>query len=250
MRLDVYPTDGEAFEAAAERVAAILADGGREAPTVALSGGRSGRGVMLALGARTDLPWERIEWFWGDERCVPADDPRRNVRLARDTLLGPRGVRAERIHPPPVELGEPERIAAAYAETLRERLGPGAAPVFDLVLLGMGADGHVASLVPGSAALHVATAVAAVPAAEVSTEPRVARVTITPSVLRAARRVLVTVTGDDKAAVVARALRDPTDPDRLPARLVLPGATVDWIVDRAAAAALLAGARQADTEPQ
>ena len=243
MQLDVYQTDAEAFEAAAERVATLLGRLGTARPTVALSGGRSGRGVMVALAARTDLPWERVEWFWGDERCVPGDDARSNVRLARETLLRPRAVPEARIHPPALELDDPPRIAAAYAETLRTLVAGGGTPAFDVLLLGLGKDGHVASLMPGSAALHADAPVAAVPVEAVVEEPRVARITVTPPVLRAARHVIVTVAGDAKAEVLARVLRDPPDPERLPAQLVPPGERVDWIVDRAAAAVLLRDAR-------
>src|SRR5919201_498517 len=139
MTLEVYPTDGEAFEAAAALVVARLrAVPGRSA--VALAGGRAGRGVMVALAARVDLPWERIHWFWGDERCVPPGDPRSNVRLARESVLAPRGVPAERIHPPAFELAAADRIAADYAATIAE------VPGFDLLLLGVGTNGHIASL--------------------------------------------------------------------------------------------------------
>src|SRR5436309_1228217 len=206
--------------------------------TVALAGGRSGRGVMVALAARGDLPWERVEWFWGDERCVPADDGRSNLRLARDSLLVPRGVAAGRIHPPPVALGEPARIAAAYAATLAAE-----APVFDLVLLGLGARGSVASLVPGAAALRASAPVAAVAAEEVAEEPRVARITVTPPVPAAARHVIVTAVGGEKAAAVAAAVADGADPAGVPAALVRPSERVTWIVDRAAASVLLREAR-------
>jgi 6-phosphogluconolactonase len=247
MELDVYPTDAEAFEAAAALIARrVTSAAGERTAAVALAGGRSGRGVMVALAARGDLPWERVEWFWGDERCVPPDDPRSNVRLARDSLLVPRGVVAARIHPPPLELGDPERIAAAYADTLVGLLPAAAAPAFDLVLLGVGADGHVASLVPGSAALRATAACVAVPREEVPVEPRVARVTITPPVLAAARAVVVIVTGDAKAGALAAALRDPVDAERVPAQLVRPDDRVHWVVDRAAAAVLLRDARRVE----
>src|SRR5438477_9702380 len=117
MTLEVYPTDAEAFEAAAAVAAARLAEGS-ERRCVALSGGRGGRAVMVALAARDDVPWDRIEWFWGDERCVPSDDPRSNVRLGRESLLTPRAIDPRRIHAPALDLVDPERIAADYAATL------------------------------------------------------------------------------------------------------------------------------------
>ena len=239
MTLEVYASDAEAFEAAAALAAEHLRSAGARA-TVALAGGRSGRGVMVALAARGDLPWERVEWFWGDERCVPADDGRSNLRLARDSLLVPRGVAAGRIHPPPVALGDPARIAAAYAATLAAE-----APVFDLVLLGLGARGSVASLVPGAAALRASAPVAAVGSEEVAEEPRVARITLTPPVLAAARHVIVTAVGGEKAAAVAAAVADGADPAGVPAALVHPSERVTWIIDRAAASALLREARPA-----
>ena len=245
IELHVYPTDAEAFEAAAAIVADRLAVSSERArPAVALSGGRGGRGVMVALAARGDVACERVDWCWGDERCVPPDDPRSNVRLARESLLAARGVPSDRIHPPPLELGDPERIAAAYAATLTALL-PGSVPVFDVVLLGVGKDGHVASLMPGSAALRATVPVAAVRRDDVTQEPHVARMTITPPVLAAARHIVVTVAGDDKAAAVAAAMRDPVAPDRCPAQLVRPGPRVTWVVDRAAASELLRDAHPA-----
>jgi 6-phosphogluconolactonase len=245
LQIDVYPTDAEAYEAAAALAATRLREAavGRRA-TAALAGGRSGRGVMVALAARGDLPWDRIDWLWGDERCVPPDDPRSNVRVARDSLFVPRGIAAERIHPPPLELGDTARIAAAYAATVAARLAESGG-AFDLVLLGVGGDGHVASLMPGSRALDATALMAAVDADEVRSEPRVARLTLTPPALGAARGVIVTATGDAKAAVVAAAMRA-GDAHELPARLVQPGERVTWVIDRAAAAELLRGARPAE----
>jgi 6-phosphogluconolactonase len=243
LELDVYPTDAEAFEASAERVAERLRDAvGRGRAAVALSGGRGGRGVMLALAARDDMPWDRIEWYWVDERCVPATDPRSNVKLARDSLLDKK-VAAERVHPPPVELEDPERVAAAYGETLVSALG--SPPVFDVVLLGLGDNAHTASLMPGGAALHAPRPVVAVPVADVTTDPLVARVTITPPVLRAARAIVLTTTGADKAKAVAASLGGPDRADQIPGQLVRPSERIHWIVDRAAAGDLLRTAEPA-----
>jgi len=239
LELQVYPTDAEAFDAAAALAAEHLRAAGTGSRAVALSGGRGGRAVMVALAARGDVPWDRIEWYWGDERVVAPDDPRSNVRLARESLLVPRGIAAARIHPPPLELGDAAAIAAAYAGTL-------AGLVFDLVFLGVGTNGHIASLMPGCAALGATAPVAPVPVEEVSEDPFVARVTITPPVLAAARRVIVATVGENKAARVAAAMRDPFDPRRVPAELVRPSERVTWVVDRAAAGDLLRDARRAD----
>src|SRR5690242_14597203 len=150
MMLEVYQTDGEAFEAAAALVASRLAAIATGRAAVALAGGRGGRGVMVALAAHGDVPWDRVDWFWGDERCVPPGDPRSNVRLARDSLLDPRGIAPERIHAPALELGDPARIAADYAAALGALPQAGGVPVFDVVLLGVGRNAHIASLMPGS----------------------------------------------------------------------------------------------------
>ena len=243
MDVDVYQTDAEAFGAAAALVAETLraASAARGRATLALSGGRGGRGVMVALAERSDVPWDRIEWFWADERCVPVDDPRSNVRLARESLLGPRGILAARIHPPPVELVRPEAIADAYARALAALLE--AEPVFDAVLLGVGGDGHVASLMPRCRALSASAPVAAVALEEVTAEPHVARITVTPPVLGVARRVVVVATGAEKARPVAAALRGAEDPTRVPAQLVRPSSRVRWVIDRAAAGELLRDAR-------
>jgi 6-phosphogluconolactonase len=240
-RLEVYQTDAEAYEAAAEVAAERLRDAAaaRGSASIALAGGRGGRGVTVALATRGDLPWERVEWYWGDERCVPAEDKRSLVRQAEEDLLIPRGVAAARIHRPALGLEDPTRIAAAYAEALATALG--APPVFDVLLVDVTPTGQVAALGPGAAALGSAAWVTAVPADAVDAPP-VARVSITPPVLAAARHVIVTVTGDEKAAVVAAALREAPDPLRRPVQLVLPSARVTWVVDRAAAAELLKGA--------
>jgi 6-phosphogluconolactonase len=239
-RLEVYQTDAEAYEAAAVLAAERLRDAAaRGSASIALAGGRGGRGVTVALATRGDLPWERVDWYWSDERCVAAEDKRSLVRQAEEDLLIPRGVAAARIHRPPLELGEPAAIAARYADTLASLLGT--PPAFDVLLVDVAPTGQVAALGPGAAALDATAWVTAVPADAVDAPP-VPRVSITPPVLAAARHVIVTVAGDEKAAIVAAALREPPDPRRRPVHLVLPSARVTWIVDRAAAAVLLEGA--------
>jgi 6-phosphogluconolactonase/glucosamine-6-phosphate isomerase/deaminase len=228
MRLDVYPTDAEAFEAAA----ILAADHLRKLPAdrplaFALSGGRAGRGVMVALAARSDLPWARVDWWLTEEAAVPADDARSTMRVARDSLFVPRGIAPARVH--------------ALDET-------SAPPTLDIVLLAVGPDGRIAGLVPGCHALAATAPVARVAADEYPETDATGGLTLTPAALRTAGLVIVVGAGDAVAHAVAAALRDPVDAVRLPAQLVRPSDSVRWIVDRAAAAELLREARPA--EPQ
>jgi 6-phosphogluconolactonase len=212
--------------AVARELARAAAEGGH----VAVSGGSSPRPAYERAGARAP-DWSRVELWWADDRCVPADDPRSNYRLVRETLLDglSRPPAVHRVH------GElaPEEAADTYDDEIRGvRL--------DLALLGIGPDGHTASLFPGSPALDE-TERAAV-AAEAGLEPFVPRVTLTVPMLSAARLVLFLVTGEEKAEAVARAFGGEPDPET-PASLVrsAEGRTVA-VLDAAAASRLGAAA--------
>ena len=225
MRLDVYPTDAEAYEAASILAADHLRGlPGNRPVAVALSGGRTGRGVMVALAARGDLPWGRIDWHLTDEPAVSPDDARSTLRVARDSLFLPRGI-------PPARVHAPDETATV--------------PPFDLVIVGVGPDGRIAGLVPGCRALAATASVARVAADEHSETDAVGGLTLTPAALRTAQFVIVVAAGDAVAHAVAAALREPVDPSHLPAQLVRPAETVRWVVDRAAAAELLREARPA-----
>jgi 6-phosphogluconolactonase len=191
---------------------------------LALSGGSTPRPAYERLAAQPALPWDAVDVYFGDERAVPPADPASNYRMAREALIDPLGLPPARVHR--MEADDPDRDAAAerYAAIL-----PGA---LDLLILGMGPDGHTASLFPGSPALRETTrwvvpAKAAVPPLD--------RLTITPPVIAAARRVAVLVSGAAKAALVREALRGPWQPHRLPAQLARHGV---WLMDRAAASSL------------
>ncbi|HTH64514.1 MAG TPA: 6-phosphogluconolactonase [Gemmatimonadales bacterium] len=213
-----------------EEAAARIA-GGLEASVVArgwasiaLAGGGSPRPVYQRLAAMT-LPWNRIDVFFGDERAVPPEHRDSNYHMAAETLLDPAGVPLARRHRMPADAADRVSAAAEYAELLPERL--------DLLLLGVGRDGHTASLFPGSRAVkenwyHV------VPSE--SPEPPTLRLTITPPVIAAARARLVLARGPDKAAAVARALEGDDDPEHCPAQLARAGV---WLLDEAAAAGLV-----------
>ena len=242
MQLEVYQTDAEAYEAAAALAAEWLVEAARQGrAALGLPGGRGGRALMLALAGRGEIPWSRVDVFFTDECCLPEGDARRTVSVARESLLGPRGVPADRVH----AIGGEDAAsgAAAYGALLERALG--VPPVLDVVLLALGDAGEVAAVMPGSAAAGSRESVAAVDAAEVPTEPRVARVTLTTATLRAARHVIVTATGATRAGALAAAFREPVDPLRRPVQAVLPSATASWFVDRAAAEALLRDARMA-----
>ncbi len=202
----------------AERI--LAATRRRETCFVALAGGRTPRPIYELLAAPPlagQLPWERIRFCFGDERCVPPDDPASNFRMAREALGTP--ARLRRIE---AERPDREAAAAAYDASLPAAL--------DVVVLGLGADGHTASLFPGSAALretrrgYVATRAPVAP---------VDRITITPPRLAAAGEILVVASGAEKAAAAERALRGNLDVDVCPAQLARRGT---WLLDAAAAA--------------
>lgn len=224
---DLSRRAASAFTAAARR--AVTARGLFQ---VALSGGSTPRRTYQLLAAppfRDQVPWQALEIFWGDERCVPATDPRSNQRLARESLLDHVPVPPGRVRPMSCD-SNPVAAARAYQQLLARRCGPGL-PRFDLVLLGLGGDGHTASLFPGSPALQEegrwVTEVIA-PGQEF------ARLSLTLPVINHAAEVLFLVAGKEKAPVLGRIL-DGTAP-QLPAALVRPGSgRLRWLIDRAAA---------------
>ncbi len=191
--------------------------------SLALAGGTTPRAVYGRLTeARYDsLPWDRIEVYFGDERWVPGDHPDSNFRMAREALLEPRRLGPEQVFPMPTGGADRERAADEYASLLPERI--------DVILLGVGEDGHTASLFPGSdAAREEVRRVVAV----CGPKPPPWRLTITPPVIRAGRRVIVFASGRGKADAVARALEGPFDPPAVPAQLAREG---EWLLDEAAA---------------
>ncbi len=229
---------------------------------IALSGGRTPRGVYEALaaaggggdgsgrsagaggggaGGAGAIPWPRAEVFFGDERHVPPDHPDSNYRMAREAFLARVPVPDAQVHRVPAELPDAEIAAAEYERTIRAAFGlvPGALPRFDLVLLGLGADGHTASLFPGSPALEERRRLVAAPWVD---SMRARRITLTLPVLNAAARVLFLASGADKAATLRAVLESRGRAPRFPAQLVQPvdGALL-WLVDREAAAQLNPG---------
>jgi 6-phosphogluconolactonase len=192
---------------------------------------------LLAERFRLSVDWKEVQFFWGDERCVPPDDPASNFGMASRTMLSRLDLRPEQIHRIRGE-DPPEQAAREYEEDLRASfgIGEGEFPRFNLTLVGMGDNVHVESLFPGSPALHERQRLAA--AVEVDA-PQRHRVTITPPVLNNSARVMFLVQGAGKAAAVKSALEGPRDPDHYPAQIIdPPHGEVIWLLDRPAASLL------------
>jgi 6-phosphogluconolactonase len=218
---------------AAEQVAAQidLALAQRDRAQIALAGGSTPRAAYERLGGE-HLPWDRLDVLLGDERWVSADDPASNARMIGETLLAQPLARHAAFHPVPTGEATPEASAAAYA-TLLGDLCAGSPPSFDLILLGLGDDGHTASLFPGSPALAVRDR-----SVTISEGKGLPRITLTAPVLSAARQVIFLVSGAGKRQALER-LFDPQEPaERTPARLVSPRSEVLILADAAAAAGL------------
>lgn len=215
---------------------------------VALSGGTTPAGLYAALAAEARLrgavDWERTQVFWGDERQVPPDHQDSNYRMAREVLLSKVPIPEANVHRIPGEIPDAAEAALRYEEELRETLGLAAheLPRFDLVLLGLGADGHTASLFPGTEALREKQR--AVVANWVDTL-RAWRITLTVPAINRARSVMFLVCGDDKAEAVKSVLEGPRNSEPLPARLIRPESRrMLWFLDRPAARLLEADAKR------
>ncbi len=220
----------EDADAVATRAADWIADAIQKAVrqngacSLALAGGASPRMAYLRLGALPAVPWPEVDIFFGDERAVPPDSPDSNYRMATETLLSHVPIPPPRIHRMRAERADLNTAAREYEALLPESL--------DVLLLGIGADGHTASLFPHAPALAEAERLVL---AVVGGDPLIQRLTITPPVIVRAARILVIATGADKAAAVARALEGPDDVASVPARLARHGT---WIIDEPAAQAL------------
>ena len=211
---------------AAERVAQMLASAVRERgrASLALSGGSTPKAMHQALAELPEVPWDRIDVYFGDERCVPPDHPDSNYRMAKESLFDRVPLPSHAVHRPEAERPDRDGAARAY-----EALLPAA---IDVVVLGIGEDGHTASLFPGAASLaeNVRRYIAVT-----GPKPPPERLTFTPVSLAAARTLLMLASGSGKAEPVARALRGAWDPVTTPSQLARRGL---WIVDTGAAAEL------------
>ncbi|MEO6990864.1 MAG: 6-phosphogluconolactonase [Candidatus Baltobacteraceae bacterium] len=203
---------------------------------VALAGGSTPKAAYALLAEspyRERVDWSSVRFFFGDERCVPPDDEESNYGMVRSSLLDPLGIDGSTVFRMRGE-DEPQAAADAYQTVLRAQLG--ADPVFDLVMLGMGPEGHTASLFPGSSPQTGGDRLVLAPfVAKVD----MYRLTLAPRAINAARAVQIATAGDAKADALKAALEGPFDPNLYPVQIVRPlNGALTWLVDRAAASKL------------
>ncbi len=237
-------TPQDLFQAAAEEVihCAIASIEKRGRCTLVLSGGSTPKSMfqLIAANASSSLPWSKIFFFWGDERHVPPTDAESNYRMAQESLLSKVPVPPDNIFRIPSENPDASAAAQSYEETIRKffSLKPGELPRFDLILLGLGPDGHTASLFPDTAALRENSRLVVSNWVE---KLNTSRITLTLPVLNAARRIAFLVSGADKAPVLHEVLEGKGPGEKYPSKLVRPtDGKVVWFVDRAAASQLTA----------
>lgn len=241
----ILTTPQELFAAAAEEVVRAAKDAvaQRGRFSIALAGGSTPKGLynLLATNARSILPWDRMFFFWGDERHVPPKDHDSNYRMADESMLSKIPVAPGNVFRLKTENPDAAAVAEDYEQTLRKffNLSAGQFPRLDLILLGMGPDGHTASLFPGTAALQEKSRLVVANWVE---KMQASRLTLTLPVLNAAAEVAFVVSGTDKAPALREVLESEAPGDLYPAKLVRPSnGKLIWLIDRAAASQLKSG---------
>jgi 6-phosphogluconolactonase len=245
--------------AIAKRAAQLFTDAANAAVretgafSVALSGGSTPKALhslLVSAPFRSVLPWDKIRFYFGDERHVPPDHQDSNFRMANETLLSKAPIKPDQIYRIRAEYPDAEKTALEYQQTLRStfRLSDGQLPRFDLVLLGMGNEGHVLSLFPGTKALHDnGRLVMHNWVGKFYTE----RITITAPVANNAGLLIFMIAGVDKAPALKAVLEGPYEPEQLPSQLIQPAnGKLVWLVDAAAAGMLSIGIREELTAPR
>ena len=242
--LQVFP-DNASFVGGSARLIADVAGGAiaeRGRFTIGLSGGGTSKPIYARLAAdyRDRIAWEKVHIFFGDERCVPPDDARSNYRMVREAWFDHSAIPSENIHRIHGE-DDPTLEALRYEQEIARFYRTAAFPALDLVLLGMGDNGHTASLFPGAAALGETARWVVAQYVEVMTTWRV---TFTAPLINAARQVAFLAEGAGKAQMLCNVLEGPYQPDVWPAQLIQPvSGELHWLVDAAAAAKVKAPSR-------
>jgi 6-phosphogluconolactonase len=241
MNITILP-DREQFSHAAVRYIVQVANEALAAHgrfIIALSGGSAPKSVYSLLALEpycNQIDWTKAEVFWGDERCVPPYEAESNYHLAYEVMLSKLAIPADHIHRMPADRSDRVAASAAYEQELRRVFGTNGIPSFDLIHLGLGPEGHTASLFPHQAVLHETQRLVmfvTVP------KPPPPRLTLTPPVLNAAKHILFLVTGAEKADAIQAVLEGGYQPDEYPAQIVHPTqGEVTWMLDTAAASGL------------
>ncbi len=241
MNIAIYPNIDILSHEAAQYIVRIATESitthGRF--TIALSGGTTPRKLYGLLGSepyRSQIDWTLVHIFWSDEHCVPPDSEESNYHMAHEVLLSKISIPVVQVHRMPADMPDRNTASQEYENEMRRVFGTDGIPNFDLIQLGMGPEGHTASLFPHQPALHEQQRLV-VPVSVPKPPPD--RLTFTPPLLNAARNVLFLVAGSDKADALHAVLEGPYNPDEYPAQIVRPpDGEVTWMVDTAAAAKL------------
>ena len=200
--------------------------------SVALSGGSTPKSLFELMATpewSRKVDWSKTHLFWGDERAVPANDPQSNYRMAKEAMISKLSIPEANVHPVQTELG-PQKAAEAYEKTLRQFFPGDAWPQIDFNLLGLGENGHTASLFPHTKLLHENKRWVA---AECIEEVHMDRITMTAPAINHSRQIVFFISGASKADVVKEVKEGPRDPERLPAQLIKPeGGSLLWLLDK------------------
>lgn len=237
--LRAYSDSGEVANSAAELFVNVAAQSikARGRFRAALSGGSTPREVYELLATApfsSRIDWEHVHIFWGDERYVPADDRESNYRMTTEALLRHIPIPPGNLHRVPTEISPVQECAKEYEKDIRQFFGDSVTiPEFDLVYLGLGTNGHTASLFPHSTTLKEKSRLVV---ADFVSEVNTWRITMTAPLLNRGRIVAFVITGEQKAQVLREVLLGPRDPERLPAQLINPEGKLLWLVDEPAAA--------------
>lgn len=239
-QIEIYDNPQELAWAAALRFAGMaeqcVAERGKFA--VALSGGSTPKAMLALLAQKPfadSVPWNSIYFFWGDERCVPPDHVDSNYRMASEALLAKVNVPQQNIFRIPAEDEDHQRAAESYSATLHQFFNS-EVPQFDLVFLGMGADGHTASLFPGTAALQITDRIVTANFVE---KLNAWRITLTAPTINYAHQVIFLIAGKDKGAALQEVLEGERQPETYPSQLINPTSkSLLWMLDEAAAGLL------------
>lgn len=238
MHIAIYPDIDTISQQAAAYVVRIAREAivTRGRFTLALSGGGTPKKLYSLLATepyKSQIDWQLVEIFWSDERCVPPDDPESNYHLAQEVMLSRLSIPVAQVHRMPADRADRDAASQDYTHEMQRVFSTNGIPEFDLLQLGMGPEGHTASLFPHQPSLRE-TQRLVMPVSVPKPPPD--RLTFTPPILKAARNVLFLATGADKADALQAVIEGPSNPDEYPAQIVRPpNGEVTWMVDSAIA---------------